>query len=251
MFFGVQKILLNLYPLTKENSDPMGLITTLITGAGVVTTSGQAQCESMIVVGDVDTANALQGLSVEVDGAPFFNIPSSNSALIGAYAKWMVNGVGTVVGLVFKIATGRIPRATTYRFTNNGATTPAVYAFSDADNGVPVVCATKGINASSYDDFSKFSALFIGTPANLTNADVLFTNGYRVTMTMQELEAWFSMKNQAETNGDLNAVTVIDNRDGSVAAMRLYCSGANTILIAKLPDASFQALKEQVMQLNA
>lgn len=222
-----------------------GLLGALVTGAGVVTTfAGQAQCESMIVIGDVDTANPLRGLSIEIDGVPFINIPASNLALIGAYAKYMSQVVGTVVGLTFKVATGRVPRTTTYRFTNDAATTPNIYAISDADNGVPLLAATEQINASSYQDFDRFSALFIGTPASLTSAEIEFTNGYRATYTQFELQALFALKNQAEANGDLNAVTVIDNRDQSIRRVRLNCSAANTILKLKLPDASFEELKK-------
>jgi len=228
-----------------------GLLGALLTGAGNVTTfAAQAQTESMIVIGDVDTTNPLRGLSVEIDGIPFFNIPATNVALISAYAKWAVNIVGTVVGLVFKFATGRVPRSTTYRLTNDGATTPNIYAYSDADNGFPIICATKQINASSYEDFVKFSALFVGTPANLTSAEIVFTNGYRATLTQFELEALFAMKNPTETNGDLAAVTIIDNRDKSIASCRLYCSAANTILVAKLPDGSFEEIKKAAIELQ-
>lgn len=221
----------------------MAQIGTLVTGAGVQTViAGQSQCEAVIVIGSVSTANPLQGLQVEIDGTTFINI-NNQATLISAYAKWMAQFVSTLVGVVFKIATGRIPRNTTYRLTNNGATTPAIYAFSDNSSGVPFLVGTKQINASSYEDFSKFSALFIGTPANLSTAEMIFKDGTKSTMTFQELDALFSSKCQAEANGELLGVTVIDNRDQSITSVRLNCSAANTILIAKLPDAAFQALK--------
>lgn len=220
----------------------MSQIGTLITGAGVTTViSGQSQCDAMLVLGSVSTANPLQGLQVEIDGTPYINI-NNQPSLLAAYSKWMGQFVSTLVSVVIKVATGRIPRSTTYRLTNNGATTPAIYATSDNDNGVPFVVATKQINASSYEDFDRFSALFIGTPANLASAEVLFTNGSRSTMTFQELDAIFSLKNQTEANGELLGVTVIDNRDQTIKSVRLNCSAANTILIAKIPDAAFAAL---------
>lgn len=221
----------------------MAQIGTLVTGAGVQTViAGQSQTESVLVIGSVATANPLQGLQVEIDGTTFINV-NNQPALLSAYAKWMAQFVSTLVGVVFKIATGRIPRNTTYRFTNNGATTPAIYAFSDNSQGIPFLVGTKQINASSYEDFSKFSALFIGTPANLATAEIIFADGTKSTMTFQELDALFSSKNQAEANGELLGVTVIDNRDQSIQSVRLNCSAANTILVAKLPDAAFQALK--------
>lgn len=220
----------------------MAQIGTLTTGAGVVTIiTGQAQCEAIMIVGDVSTANPLQSLQVEIDGVPFINVVNQ-PALLSAYSKWISQFVSTLMGVVFKIATGRIPRNTTYRLTNNGATVPNIFAFSDNDAGVPFLVGSKTINASSYEDFEKFSALFIGTPANLSTAEVVFSNGTKATLSIFEVDALFSMKSVTEANGRLLAVSVIDNRDQSIRSVRLNCSAANTILVAKIPDASFQAL---------
>lgn len=137
----------------------MSQIGTLTTGAGVATIfSGQAQCEEYLLLGDVDTANPLQGISVEIDGTPFINIQNSEP-LVGAFFKWMSQTVAGAVGLCFKLATGMIPKNTTYRLINNGVTTPTVKVFSDSKGGVPFIATTKGINASSFEDFRKFSAL--------------------------------------------------------------------------------------------
>ena len=222
----------------------MAQIGTLITGAGVTTViAGQSQCDSMIVIGTAATANPLQGLQVEVDGVPFINI-NNQAALLAAFSKWMGQFVSTLVSVVLKVATGRIPRNTTYRFTNNGVTTPSIYAFSDNDAGIPFLVGTKTINASSYEDFQNFSALFIGTPANLATAEMVFMNGTKATLTQVELDAYFTLQSQSEANGQLLACTVIDNRGGTIRSVRLNCSAANTILVAKLPDAAYQALKD-------
>lgn len=211
-------------------------------GAGVQTTfAGQSQCESYIVLDDVDTANALRGLTVEIDGQPFINIQNS-AALMAAFAKWQmetISGTG-VVGLMLKVATGSIRKNTTYRFTNDGLTTPTVRVFSDAQNGVPIVATTKGINASSFEDFSKFSALLITDPANVDSVEIVFRDGHKATMTIQEADALFSLKNQAEANGRLAAVSVIDNTDQSISSVRIFAAAAAiTVLIAKLPNSVF------------
>ena len=222
-------------------------IGTLTTGAGVTTViSGQAQCESVLVIGDVGTANPLRGLQVEVDGNSYINIVD-NATLLSAYSNWMMAFVNTVMGVAFKIATGRIPKSTTYRLTNNAATTPAIYAFSDNADGVPFVCGTKGINVSSNETFTKFSALFIGTSANVAQYDVVFTNGYSTTLTDVEMRAMFAMKNPAtEALGAFDGITVIDNRDQTIEAIRVSTNagaGGTTVLIAKILDAAFKILK--------
>lgn len=223
----------------------MAQIGTLTTGAGVVTViAGQSQCEEFIVIGDVDTANPLQGLTVEIDGTPFIQI--SVQALITAYMKWLMETAGTVIGLMLKISTGCIRKNTTYRFTNAGATTPAIFAFSDSRDGIPFVVTSKTINPSSYEDFEKFSALFINAPANIGNVEIVWRDGHKATMTAAEVDAYFALNNQSETDGRLGGVSVIDNREGNISSVRIFCTGtALNVLIAKLPNEAFQALKEE------
>lgn len=223
------------------------LVPAITTGAGVATVvPGQSQCESILVIGSVSTANPLQGLIVEIDGTPWINI-NNQPALLSAYSKWMSQFVSTLQGVIFKIATGRIPLSTTYRFVNNGATTPTVYAFSDNLSGIPFLAATKQINTGAFEDFEKFSALFITAPANIASAEVVFRSGCKSTMTFQELDALFSMKSSAEANGELLGCTVLDNRDQSIRSVRITSTGAAlTVLVVKIPDQSFKVLQKQV-----
>jgi len=223
----------------------MGQIGTLVTGAGVVTTiSGQSQCEQFLLLGTVATANPLQGLQVEIDGTTYFSVVNQ-AALLSAYAKWLSGFVSTLEGVIFKIATGNIPsKNTTYRLTNNGATTPGIFAWSDNDQGIPFVVSTTQINPSSYMDFEKFSALFIGTPGNVSSVEIVFNSGRKSTLTQVEVDAYYAYKAPTtEANGQLLGCTVIDNTDQSIKSVRIYCSAANTILIAKIPDVAYAALR--------
>lgn len=218
----------------------------LITGAGVATTfPGQAQMDEYVVIGDVDTAPPLQGIQVEVDGTPFINIVN-NAALVGAFQKWQQEMTGATVGLQFKVGTGSIARNTTYRFINNGATTPMVKVYSDSKNGVPIVATTKQVNINSYEDFTKFSALFLSLPASVSTVEIVFADGHKATMTIEEVDALFSLNNNSEADGRLNAVSVINNTDQSIQTVRVFAGGtAVTVLIAKLPNQAFQALQEE------
>lgn len=221
----------------------MAQIGTLLTGAGVTTIiAGQAQLESLIVFGTIATANPLQGIQIEVDGVPFINI-NNQPALLSAFMKWTceANLSGPLVGVILKVATGRIKKSTTYRFVNNGATTPNIFAFSDNDVGVPFVVASKQVNPSSYEDFQNFSAIFIGTPANLATAEFTFTNGCKATLTQAEVDALFGIQFPNEA-GELLGVSVVDNRQQSITNVRLNCIAANTILAVKIPDDAFAML---------
>jgi len=223
-------------PLMMEAS----LLGALVTGAGIQTTfPGQAQCEQYILIGDVDTANPLRGISVEIDGRPFINIQAS-LPLMSAFMQWQMESVGATVGFLLKIATGMIPKNTTYRFTNNGVTTPNIFVYSDAQDGVPILSTTKGINALSFEDFSKFSALFLTLPASLDRCEIIFSDGHQASMGIEEIDSYFAFRNQSEANGRLTAVSVIDNTDQSIRSVRVYATVAMTVLVAKLPNEAFK-----------
>lgn len=227
----------------------MSQIGTLVTGAGVVTViSGQSQLDQYIVIGDVDTAVPLTGVTIEVDGQAFLQIQASQP-LIQAFSQWQMEKAGTTVGYMLKVSTGMLKRNTTYRFTNAGATTPAIYAFSEMGNGngVPLEVATVSINASSYQIFDRFSALFLATPANVTNVEIVFADGTKSTLSMVEAAALFALTNQSDTDGQLSAVVVIDNSNQSIQSVKVNTGGgACVVLSAKIPDAAFAAFRRQL-----
>jgi len=224
----------------------MPQIGTLVTGAGVETTiAGQATCASLLYLGDIDTSQPLSGLSVEIDGVPFINIRGSG-ALCTAYSKWGSRAIeGTnILGVCFKIGTGKINRNTTYRLVNNGATTPAVRVLSDNQDGIPYIVSVKGINALSFEDFSKFSALIIDTPANVNNIEMNFRDGHRETWSVTDADAYYALNYEAEADGRLGGCTVIDNTAGQLSSVRINATTAISVLQVKLPDAAFAELKE-------
>jgi hypothetical protein len=214
----------------------MAQIGTLASGAGVVTSfNGLSQLDEFMLIGDVDTTNPLQGLTVEVNGETLINI--QNQALITAFSKWLMETVGSVVGLLLKFSTGRIKGNTNIRLVNSGATTPAIFAFSDSDGGRPFLVATEVILPGSYSDYSGFSALFLSAPANVQQAVVTFADGFQTIMTAVELAAYFSITNQSETDGFLGGVVVIDNSAGNIQSVRIFATGANlNVLKVQIPS---------------
>jgi len=230
----------------------MSQIGTLTTGAGITTNIvGQKKLDMFLLIGDVDTANPLQGLTVELDGIAFFSVANA-ATLLTAFAKWQMEVTGSTVGVCFKLATGCIQGSVNYRLTNAGATTPIIYASSEVDNGVPFYVSTDTINALSSQTYEKFSALFLQTPANVGTVEVEFYRNpdnhdegtYRETMTIQEIDMYFALNNQAETDGRLGGVSVIDNTGRNIKSVKINVNnvGALTVLQAKLPDDAFKAL---------
>jgi hypothetical protein len=225
----------------------MSQIGTLVTGAGVPTViAGQSQCPAYLVIGTVDTPNALRGLTVEVDGSPFIQLNSA--ALINAFGKWLmevtIGNSANCLGYMLKIATGSIKRNTTIRLTNDGVTVPAIFGFSDGKDGVPIQATTKTVNAQSYEVFRSFSALILETPANVSNAEIVFADGHKDTLTPAEIEALFALKFQNELGG-IGTTIVIDNSDQSIQEVKLNTNsgGACTVAVVKIPDAAFKAIQ--------
>jgi hypothetical protein len=223
----------------------MPQIGTLVTGAGVETTiAGQASAASILYLSDIDSANVLSGLTVEIDGVPFINIRGS-ATLCAAYAKWGSRAIeGTnILGVAFKIGTGKINRNTTYRLVNAGATTPVIRVLSDNQDGIPYIVSVKGINALSFEDFSKFSALIIDTPANVNNIEMNFRDGHRETWSAADADSYYALNFESEADGRLGGCTVIDNTAGTLSSVRINATGALSVLQVKLPDAAFSELK--------
>lgn len=222
----------------------MSRIGTLVTGNGIVTPiTGLSYVDPYLVLGDVDTATPLTGLQVDIGGENTINIVGS-TPLVSAFAKFMQQFCGTIVGIVIKIATGRIYKPTSLRFTNGGATTPDILNFGDGGNGKPIRAISQGINALSNQVFDKFTCLMITPAANVGNVDFQYKDGTSVTMTIPEVDALFAMRNPAEANGRLDAVvSAIDNRDGQIAWVRVNATTAVTVLVVKFSDPDFQELR--------
>jgi hypothetical protein len=214
----------------------MAQIGTLASGAGTVTNiSGLSQLDEFILIGDVDTTNPLQGLTVEVNGDTLINIQNQN--LITGFAKWMMEFSGSVVGLMLKVATGRIKGSTNIRLVNTGATTPAIFSFSDSDGGVPIFANTETILAGSYKDYEKFTALIMHSPANVGQCTAFFANGFSSNMTAAEIAGYFALENQSEVDGYLAGCLVVDNRDGRLKGFRVNAVTANlNVLVIRIPE---------------
>jgi hypothetical protein len=229
----------------KGDGKLYSLLGALATGAGVTTTfAGQSQMENLITIGDVATANPLSGLRIEVGGVSFINI-TGNQALITAIGKFLMESVNGPVGFLLKVGTGMVAKSTTYSFTNAGATTPNIFVSSDAKDGVPFEMSTTTINPNSYDDFAKFSAIFLGTPANISTAEIEYIDGHRATMSIQEVDAVFALTNQTDALGRLGGISVISNTEQNITSVRINTNstaGGCVVAVVKLPDAAFKAL---------
>lgn len=222
-------------------------VTTLITGAGVNTSlTGLAQLEENIVIGSIDTAMPLQGIKVVVGSTTVIDIQGS-TPLVSTFAKFMQRVVGSgVVGLIIKIATGRIIQTgCSVIFTNGGATTPNVFWYSDngvRGDGVPIKAVTVGINPLTNqtfggigNSFTRFAGLFVTPVANVSSFDVTFADGTTQNMSVIEANALFATFNDTQATGVLDAaVAGFDNRQQTIQSVRVNTNataGGVTVLV--------------------
>jgi len=209
------------------------LLTTLITGAGVNTSSGnQSQCESDILVGDIDTANPLRGLKVNIGGETTIDIQVV--ALVDFFQKVSNRICGTVIGLVMRIATGRIyGKTTNITFTNDGVTVPNIMWNSQNSNGRAIYAKQDGIIANSSTEIfgDSFAFLAVTPSANVGSFDLTFKDGTQQRMTLVEADALFAKTNDTEANGRLNSVvTGFDNMRGNIKSVKINATTAVTYM---------------------
>jgi len=235
------------------------LIGVLTTGANVITSlAARDHCDQYLMLGDVDTAMPLNGIQVEFGGKAYINLTGSQP-LVSAFAKYMMqiaDAPNGLVGIVLKIATGRVEGTTTYKFTNNGVTTPNIFGWSQArlTNGkTPAILslATVGIQPASNEEFTNFTALLITASANVGSIDIDYMDGHKESgLTVTEVDAMFAMTSQSEANGRLDAVvTTIDNRaitGNRIERVRIHVPNggtAVTVAVLKLADQDYSRLK--------
>lgn len=217
------------------------LIAALTTGAGVNTVSqAQSQVEQDILIGDIDTANPLRGLKVNVDGDTPIDIQNSQP-LVSVFSKLAQLITGTVIGLLTKIATGRVLcKAAVLTFTNDAATTPAIMWNSQRGQSKPgrmIRAQTTTVNANANTVFmgSDFAYLAVTNPANVNSFDMTYADGTQNNILAVEADALFAKSNETEANGRLDAVvTCFDNSKGTISSVKVNCGAtAVTVMIVK------------------
>jgi hypothetical protein len=229
----------------------MSQIGTLAAAPAITVIAGQAEFDQYLLIGDVGTPLPLLSLTVEIDGESFINI-NNLPDILTAIAEWQQETIGGATpGFLLKLATGNVKKNTTIRLANSGATTPPIKAWSEAGNGngVPLEMGSKTINATSYETFDKFSALFV-EHVNVANFEIVFSDGTRSTMTLEEVAAMYNMKFQTEANGFLGTsnVVAIDNTDSSIVQVKINTASSGTVATVKvkIPDAAFEVFKKMI-----
>jgi hypothetical protein len=224
----------------------MSQISTLVTGAGVVTTVNLEYTPEYLLIGTPTTDLPLSAISWMVSGRERVNIQTQ--ALLQAVSKYKNEGIlgaGVKVGQMFKVADGRLEKSFQARLTNAGATTPAIYAFSTRKgDGLVIECAQQTIQATSNQTFQNPLALFFD-PTNLDTVDINWAEPneqkeireFSDRLALPEVESFFLIDNQADANGLLIAMACIDNQaiidpgQKSIESVTVYTTAGGTLSI--------------------
>jgi hypothetical protein len=211
-------------------------LVTLLTGAGVNTPSGnQSQVESDILIGDPDTAMPLRGIKVNIGGKTTIDVQGS-VPLVSVLAKFSNRICGTVISLILRIATGRMylkDANCNITFTNDAATTPGIFWFSQKTGGRPIEAGTDSVNLSASKTVmgSEFAGLFCTPVANIGSFDVTFADDTQQRFTVVEADALFARTNDTEANGRLDpVVTGFDNMRGNIKSVKINANGVGNVV---------------------
>jgi hypothetical protein len=216
----------------------MSQIATMTTGAGVVTTVNLQYCPAYVTIGTPGTPLPLQGFSVSVAGKETINVTVTD--FIRAFSLWLVespNQDAAILMSVLKLANGNLPnQQTQLRFTNDGVTTPAVFAFSESIGDDVVIGATSSVNANANQLVTDFDFLAIDE-TNFDNADVTFRSGFTDRFTASELRNFLAMSGQTGSTGRLSGTLAVNNITRSIVSIRLFATAGGNMpyFTAKIP----------------
>lgn len=217
----------------------MSQISTLVTGAGVVTPVNLQFVPQKILVGTVDTDLPVTAINWSIGGKLVGNIGAQ--ALAQSFSKFHMGGLlgaDVKIGQVINIADGYIPNQQfQINFTNAGATTPAIYdASEEFYQGNVMYVSPSVILDGANQGFSDFVALQMD-PTNVDHADVTFLNPatgktFTNTLSVPELEAIFASENNTDADGLYAAMLTIDATRAYAGrnypkSCRIYANGAN------------------------
>lgn len=216
---------------TEQGTFAQLLLAAITTGAGVNTvTPSQSQVDSDIMIGDIDTTPPIRGLKVNIDGDTTIDVQGSQ-VLMAVFSKLsqFMTGSG-IIGVLWKISTGRIKcNSAVITFTNDAATTPAVYWNSQrgqypAKPGRPIRAksVTAIQNAPWTINGTDFAYLAVTDPANITSVDITFADGTQQNFTVVEVDGLFAKTNETEANGRLATLaSCFDNTKNQFSTIRI------------------------------
>lgn len=219
----------------------MSQISTLTTGAGVVTSITLAYCPQYLIVKNVWEASFyITNLDVSINGQSTISLGTSDDIDAVAQIKSQISITDARVMMVMELADGEINAPTLIRLTNEGSNTPAVFGVSSAVGSAPYRYSQFSLNALSNQIFQDFDSLLIGdSPTNIDRIQIQWKNGYSDSFAPEELPALFRSQYSATAYGCFSGgydIAWVDNSDGLIASATVFTNstGSSTCTIGRI-----------------
>lgn len=219
----------------------MSQISTLTTGAGVVTSITLAYCPQYLVIDNTYTGTFdITNIDVSINGQSTVSLGSADSIDAVAQIKSHASVVDAQVLMALELANGEINAPTLIRLTNEGSNTNAVYGVSSRVGTAPYRWSQFSLNSLSNQIFQDFDSLLIGTsPANIDRVQIQWKNGYSDSFAPQELPVLFRDLYVASNDGMFSGgdnIAWVDNSDGLISSATVYTNstGASTCTIGRI-----------------
>lgn len=218
---------------------------------GSLVSAGTASFESSYLpqylqIGQVNNSDTIGALNIKAFGESLINL--NDSAQIDALLKLEQNilaaGTNTALGKQLLLSNGRVNGASTIiNISNGGTSTTAVYensgGFAPAQATFLRKVDTLPVVANGNQDVSGFDCIFM-LPANVTQVQVTFANGFEETMTTDELAGLYTRLFPGEASGLVNGFVVIAGAERARAAgnealgvvkAKIFAGASNVVVV--------------------
>lgn len=202
---------------------------TLNGGSGASTEFNREYVPAFIGIGSVDTDNPLQEFSITIGGTVVQQV--TTSAHIQALSKLLMEsnlGADVKIGAMIKVAGDFIAKQNCQVIlVNGGATTPDVFMFSEGKTKAsPVLVGQTTIQDADNQRFDGANFDFLIVPdANLNYVNYEFSDGHTDRLEPEEVDMLFNLYNQADADGRLAGMHIIDNSRGTINSVTIYAAG--------------------------
>lgn len=205
-------------------------IGTLAVSGSNPTIINRNQVDAYLLIGDIAESIPLTAYSITIGGKTMQTV--STAIHIQALAKFLQEcllGVDVAIGMMLKVAGDFIPNQNIqYSFdSDDAAATFPIYAFSEGEtDAVPVTAGQSTLQDGDNEMFNgaEFTCLIFPT-TNFDYVNIEFVDGHTAKLSPAEVDALFSLYNQADADGKLSTCHVIDNSRNDIARATIFASG--------------------------
>lgn len=211
----------------------MSQISSLSTGAGVVTSITLAYCPQFLIIDNTYTGTFdITNIDVSINGQSTVSIGTSDDIDAVCQIKAQSSVSDGKVMMAMELANGEINAPTLIRLTNEGSNTNAVYGVSTAVGTAPYRYSQFSLNSLSNQIFQDFDSLLINSsPTNIDRVQIQWRNGFSDSFSPYELSVLFRSLYTSEGSSQFSAtkdIAWVNNEDGLISSAQVYTNSSGS-----------------------